>query len=233
MTSSPYYAQANGLAEKTVNTVKSVLLKSSDPYLGLLSYRSTPLELSYSPAQLLMSSNFRTTVAVITGQLKTSVIDCQRFRDKDENNKKKQKRNFDSHHSIQEQPILNVGSQVWIPDLQTKGTVQEGCIDKKLHWQYRKRCRCEKKSSTFKPPTREKQVKWRTNHTRTTTWASQNHQVMLRNLAVPRKLQGVEEKSKPQTDMYDNVNIVVWTVTWSHMLFIFRHLVTNTIWTDT
>ena len=36
-----------------------------------------------------------------------------------------------------------------------------------------------------------------------------NHQVMLRNLAVPRKLQGVEEKSKPQTDMYNNVNIVV------------------------
>lgn len=77
MTSSPYYAQANGLAEKTVNTAKSVLLKSSDPYLGLLlSYRSTPLELGYSPAQLLMSSNFRTTVAVITGQLKPSVIDC-------------------------------------------------------------------------------------------------------------------------------------------------------------
>lgn len=61
MTSSPYYAQANGLAEKTINTVKSVLLKSSDPYLGLLSYRSTPLELGYSPAQVLMSSNFRTT----------------------------------------------------------------------------------------------------------------------------------------------------------------------------
>ena len=75
-----------------------------------------------------MSSNFRTTVAVITGQLKPSVIDCQRFRDKDENNKKKQKRNFDSHHSVQELPILNVGSQVWIPDLQTKGTVQKDVL---------------------------------------------------------------------------------------------------------
>ena len=114
--------------------MKSVLLKSSDPDLGLLSYRSTPLELGYSPAQLLMSSTFRTTVAVITGHLKPSVIDCQRFRDKDENNEKKQKRNFDSHHSVHELPILNAGSQVWIPDLQTKGTVQKDVlIDKKLH----------------------------------------------------------------------------------------------------
>ena len=128
MTSSPYYAQANGLAEKTIDTVKSALLKSSDPYLGLLSYRSTPLELGYSPAQLLMFSNFRTTVAVITGQLKPSVIDCQRFRDKGENNKKKQKRNFDSHHSVQELPILNAGSQVWNLDLQTKGTVQKDVL---------------------------------------------------------------------------------------------------------
>ena len=83
ITSSPYDTQANRLAEKTVNTMKSVLLKSSDPYLGLLSYISTPLEHGYSPAQLLMSRNLRTTVPIITGELKPSVIDCQRRRDKD------------------------------------------------------------------------------------------------------------------------------------------------------
>ena len=55
ITSSPHYAQANGLAERTVRTIKSVLEKSSDPYLGLLSYRTAPLEHGFSPAQLLMS----------------------------------------------------------------------------------------------------------------------------------------------------------------------------------
>ena len=105
--------------------MKSVLLKSSDPYLGLLFHRSTALEHGYSPAQLLMSRNLRTTVPVITGQLKPSVIDCQRFRDKDQNIKQRQKRNFDSHHGVQELPTLNAGSQVWIPDLQTKGTIQK------------------------------------------------------------------------------------------------------------
>ena len=65
---------------------------------------------------------------MITGQLKPSVIDCQRFRDKDENFKQRQKRNFDSHHGVQELAILNAGSPVWIPNLQTKGTVQKDVL---------------------------------------------------------------------------------------------------------
>ena len=72
-----------------------------------------------------MSTNLRTTVPVITGQLKPSVIDCQRFRDKDQNIKQRQKRNFDSHHGVQELPTLNAGSQASIPHLQTKGTIQK------------------------------------------------------------------------------------------------------------
>ena len=44
LTSSPRCPQGNGFVERAVRTVKSLLTKSNDPYVALMSYRSTPLE---------------------------------------------------------------------------------------------------------------------------------------------------------------------------------------------
>ena len=61
-TSIPQFLQASGAAERAVRTIKDLLNKSDDPYLAILTYRSTPLENGYSPAELLMGRKLRTTI---------------------------------------------------------------------------------------------------------------------------------------------------------------------------
>lgn len=62
-TSSPTYAQSNGLSERAVQTVKRILKKADDPYIGMLEYRNTPvIGMTYSPSQLLMSRTARTKI---------------------------------------------------------------------------------------------------------------------------------------------------------------------------
>ncbi|XP_044167255.1 uncharacterized protein K02A2.6-like [Acropora millepora] len=43
LTSSPQYPQSDGEVGRAVNTAKGLIIKSEDPYMALLSYRSTPL----------------------------------------------------------------------------------------------------------------------------------------------------------------------------------------------
>ncbi|UYV82464.1 K02A2.6-like [Cordylochernes scorpioides] len=47
-----------------VKIAKFILKKNQDPSLGLLEYRSTPLENGYSPAELLMGRKLRTTLPI-------------------------------------------------------------------------------------------------------------------------------------------------------------------------
>lgn len=65
-TSSPYHPRRNGEAERAVGTIKSLLkkTKSGDPYLTLLSYKSTQSANGYSPSQLLMGRTLRSTVPI-------------------------------------------------------------------------------------------------------------------------------------------------------------------------
>lgn len=78
-TSSPRYPQSNGLAERTVQTAKNILEKSSngDFFLALLEYRNTPVDNHYSPAQLLMSRRLRSMLPQTAEQLLPIAVNCE------------------------------------------------------------------------------------------------------------------------------------------------------------
>lgn len=70
-TTSPYFPQANGFIERTVQTVKNLLQKckesGADPHLAMLCLRSTPLDHSISsPAELLNSRVYQANLPTIS-----------------------------------------------------------------------------------------------------------------------------------------------------------------------
>ena len=123
ITSSPHYPQGNGEAERAVKTVKGLLKKSGDHYLALLAYRSTPLESGYSPAELLMSRQLRTTLPVGREQRSPKVVDAADLEKMDYHLKERQRQNYDQRHRTKELPSLEPGDTVWIPDRESSGTV--------------------------------------------------------------------------------------------------------------
>ena len=102
ISSSPYHPQCNGEAERAVKTIKSLLKKSGDHYLALFAYRSTPLECGFTPAQLLMSRNLRTTLPMVWEQRTPRVVNFSELEEKDHLIKERQRQNYDQHHRAKE-----------------------------------------------------------------------------------------------------------------------------------
>ncbi|UYV66095.1 K02A2.6-like [Cordylochernes scorpioides] len=99
VTSSPRFPQSNGMAEAGVKQVseiaKLILKKNQDPSLGLLEYRSTPLENGYSPAELLMGHKLRTTLPIAPANLNPRLLDSQTLKRKEERRRKDMKSRYD------------------------------------------------------------------------------------------------------------------------------------------
>jgi hypothetical protein len=63
ITTSPHFPQANGQAERFVQTVKNLIKKSKDPYKALLDYRNTLLErIELSRAQLQIGRRLKSSL---------------------------------------------------------------------------------------------------------------------------------------------------------------------------
>ena len=125
LTSSPHFPQSNGEAERGVKTIKELLKKSSDPYLALLTYRSTPLQSGYTPSELLMNRKLRTTVPILREQLEPSIPDRNHLFTKEKEARDCQKQNFDRRHRAKTKDVLQPGDLVWIPDNKCSGTVTQ------------------------------------------------------------------------------------------------------------
>ena len=123
ITSSPRYPQGNGEAERAVRTIKGMLGKVDDPSLALLTYRTTPLQNGYTPAELLMNRRLRSPLPMITKKLMSRVPHYMSLSEKEEEMKRKLKTNFDAHHKARALKPLSMGDQVWIPNHQSEGIV--------------------------------------------------------------------------------------------------------------
>ncbi|XP_031335291.1 uncharacterized protein K02A2.6-like [Photinus pyralis] len=124
ITSSPNFAQSNGFIESQVKNFKNHFKKSEDPYLMLLTLRSTPLENGYSPAELLMGRKIRGVVPIAPSLLTPSVPDQEKVFQKEKQKKLSEKEWFDRRHRAKSLPELSVGQKVWISDRREEGEVE-------------------------------------------------------------------------------------------------------------
>ena len=103
-TSSPHFAQSNGLAEKYVQVVKHLFEKAKadkkDPYISRLEYRTCPL---ISPSQLLNKRRYCTILSTTNKQLVPKDVDFPRVKQELHKRKERQYQYFD----VGSKPIIN------------------------------------------------------------------------------------------------------------------------------
>ncbi|UYV72447.1 hypothetical protein LAZ67_9003186, partial [Cordylochernes scorpioides] len=125
VTSSPRFPQSNGMAEAGVKIAKLILKKNQDPSLGLLEYRSTPLENGYSPAELLMGRKLQTTLPIAPENLNPKLVDSQTLKRMEGRRRKDMKSRYDRRCGATDMEELSEGDTVWITDMRTWGIVKQ------------------------------------------------------------------------------------------------------------
>ncbi len=117
-TSSPRFPQSNGLAERTVRTVKAIIKKCAqskqDLQIAMLNLRATPIDAKLpSPAELLFGRRIRTVLP--SHQMPTETTEVH---EKLEERRERMKTNHDKHCGP-ELPPLHEGQKVRVQDQET------------------------------------------------------------------------------------------------------------------
>ncbi|XP_053374360.1 uncharacterized protein LOC128546956 [Mercenaria mercenaria] len=118
-TCSPYHSQSNGLAEKYVSICKRILTKAKaskgDPLIGILQYRTTPLESGLSPAQLLMGKQLRSVLPTSRDNLTPKILSPNLVKETTKISKGKWKSFYDGQTKSLE--LLSIGQTARIQQL--------------------------------------------------------------------------------------------------------------------
>uniref|UniRef100_A0A1A8EMF6 Gypsy retrotransposon integrase-like protein 1 n=1 Tax=Nothobranchius korthausae TaxID=1143690 RepID=A0A1A8EMF6_9TELE len=112
ITSSPHFPQANGAAERAVQTAKHIL-KQADPHLALMCYRATPSTATgVSPAKIMTGRHIRTTLPMLRDKMRSKSENKQDILQKDTQTKASYRYFHDRHHSARPLPELLPGQHV-------------------------------------------------------------------------------------------------------------------------
>lgn len=107
-TTSPHFPQANGQAERFVQTVKNLIKKSNDPYKALLDYRNTPLDgLKLSPAQLHIGRRLKSSLPTTSELLKPTSVDERKVKNLYQKRQQKQEYYFNKHSGTSLRELKN------------------------------------------------------------------------------------------------------------------------------
>lgn len=122
-TSSPRYPQANGEAERAVQTVKNLLRKATDPYVALLLYRATPLQNGFAPSELLMGRKLNTKLPSLRSKSHSQIPNNPSLQEREQRYRDNQRLHFNNRHAVRSLPELSHGDLVHIKDLDRSGII--------------------------------------------------------------------------------------------------------------